>query len=59
MIDAGFVDSAGDVSTSTSEDARRIDYVFVTPDISTSDYTVPDVWVSDHRPVIVELAMPA
>jgi len=56
LTDAGFVDAAGDDPTTTSEDERRIDYVFVTPDLVVDDYMVPDVWTSDHRPVVVELS---
>ena len=59
MADAGFVDSGDGVTETTSEDERRIDYVWITPDLQADAYTVPDVWVSDHRPVVVEVAMPA
>jgi endonuclease/exonuclease/phosphatase family metal-dependent hydrolase len=57
MIDAGLVDTAGDDPTTTSEDARRIDYIFVTTDLTVSGYDVPETWTSDHRPVIVELSL--
>jgi endonuclease/exonuclease/phosphatase (EEP) superfamily protein YafD len=59
MSDAGFVDSGDGVTETTSEDERRIDYIWITPDLQANAYTVPDVWVSDHRPVVVEVAMPA
>lgn len=58
MTDAGLVDSGAGTDETTSEDERRIDYIFVTPDLSVVSYAVPDVWTSDHRPVVVELAMP-
>ncbi|MEZ4666240.1 MAG: endonuclease/exonuclease/phosphatase family protein [Thermomicrobiales bacterium] len=56
IIDAGLVDSGDGSSETTSEDERRIDYIFVTPDLQVDEYTVPDVWLSDHRPVVVELS---
>lgn len=58
LAGTGFVDAAGDDPATTSEDERRIDYIFVTPDITIESYQVPDVWVSDHRPVVVELTVP-
>ena len=57
MIDAGLVDAAADDATTTSEDARRIDYIFLTPNLTVSSYDVPEIWTSDHRPVIVELSL--
>lgn len=57
IIDAGLVDAAADDATTTSEDARRIDYIFLTPDLSVSTYAVPEIWTSDHRPVVVELSL--
>ncbi len=56
MIDAGLVDSGGSTTETTSEDERRIDYIFVTPDLTVSNYVVPDIWTSDHRPVVVEIS---
>ena len=58
IIDAGFVDSGSAGSETTSEDERRIDYIFVTPDLQIENYTVPDVWTSDHRPVVVDITLP-
>lgn len=55
MIDAGFVDVGEGTSETTSEDERRIDYIFVTPDMAVTSYAVPEVWTADHRPVVVEL----
>lgn len=57
MVDAGFSDAAGDDATTTSEDERRIDYVWVSPEIDVTGYAVPDVWTSDHRPVVVSLSV--
>jgi len=57
LIDAGLTDAAGNDATTTSEDARRIDYIFVTPDLAISSYNVPETWISDHRPVVVELTL--
>ena len=57
MIDAGFVDSGSNSNETTSEDERRIDYIFVTPDLLVDAYEVPDVWTSDHRPVVVQLSV--
>ncbi|MCC6943330.1 MAG: endonuclease/exonuclease/phosphatase family protein [Thermomicrobiales bacterium] len=59
MIDAGFVDAAGADPATTSEDERRIDYLWLTPDLAIDSYTVPDVRVSDHRPVVVTVSKPA
>jgi endonuclease/exonuclease/phosphatase family metal-dependent hydrolase len=58
MIDAGFVDTGSSSNETTSEDERRIDYIFVTPDLQVENFTVPEVWVSDHRPVLVDISMP-
>lgn len=57
MIDAGFVDAAGTDETTTSEDNRRIDYIWVTSDLHIDTYEVPDIWASDHRPVVVSLSL--
>ncbi len=57
MIDAGFVDTGESSAETTSEDKRRIDYIFVTPDVEVDAFTVPDVWTSDHRPVVVEVML--
>jgi len=59
MIDGGFVDAAGADTVTTSEDDRRIDYLWVTPDLAIESYTVPDVRVSDHRPVVLTVSLPA
>lgn len=55
--DAGLVDATGATGqeTWTSEDGRRIDFLFVSPDLIIKTSTVPDVSTSDHRPVAIEL----
>lgn len=37
-----------------TKDTRHADYVFVAKDISVKDFSVPNVTVSDHLPLIVE-----
>ncbi len=51
---AGFVDYDRALASSdyTSKDGRRIDYILGTPDIALMSIEVPDVWTSDHRPVV-------
>ncbi len=52
MHEAGFDDSAdliGDATT--SEDERRIDYIFTTPDIEVTEVRIDEIWTSDHLPV--------
>ena len=55
LIDAGAAAGALD---GTSEDGRRIDYVFVRPDLAILDAVVIDTDASDHRPVAVTVALP-
>ncbi|MGD9710766.1 MAG: endonuclease/exonuclease/phosphatase family protein [Thermomicrobiales bacterium] len=59
MVEAGFVDGAAAAGepSSTSETGNRIDYLFVTPDITVLSADAPDVWTSDHRPLRVELSL--
>jgi endonuclease/exonuclease/phosphatase family metal-dependent hydrolase len=57
LSDAGFIDSGEGSSETTSEDERRIDYIWITPNLQVDSYTVPDVWVSDHRPVVADLSL--
>jgi endonuclease/exonuclease/phosphatase family metal-dependent hydrolase len=56
---AGFVDygSALNPPSYTSHDQRRIDYILGTRDILLRDIHVPDVWTSDHRPVVATLTL--
>jgi endonuclease/exonuclease/phosphatase family metal-dependent hydrolase len=50
---AGFFDTSAvvDNDETTSENGRKIDYIFVTPDLETLSLSIPDVWTSDHRPI--------
>jgi endonuclease/exonuclease/phosphatase family metal-dependent hydrolase len=54
---AGFIDSGAilGVAGTTSSSGRRIDYVLITPGITVIDAVVPDVWASDHRPLVARL----
>jgi len=56
---AGFVDfgDALDAQAYTSHDHRRIDYIFGTRDMLLRDIHTPDVWTSDHRPVVATLTL--
>lgn len=44
-------------SVYTSKDGRRIDYIFGTPDIRLVQIGVPEVWTSDHRPVVARVTL--
>jgi endonuclease/exonuclease/phosphatase family metal-dependent hydrolase len=44
-------------SAYTSHDGRRIDYIFGTDDIMLDGIRVPDVWTSDHRPVVAQISI--
>lgn len=54
---AGFVDFGATGSQTTSHDARRIDYVFGTQNIALESLRVPNVWTSDHRPVVAHVRL--
>ncbi|HEX7102272.1 MAG TPA: endonuclease/exonuclease/phosphatase family protein [Nitrolancea sp.] len=56
---AGFVDfgEALDSPAYTSHDQRRIDYIFGTRDMLLRDILIPNVWTSDHRPVVATLTL--
>lgn len=60
IIAAGLVDAglAGGATEATSEDGRRIDYVFVTPNLAVDAANVIDTDASDHKPVAVTLTLP-
>jgi endonuclease/exonuclease/phosphatase family metal-dependent hydrolase len=57
VIAAGFVDTGANLppDLSTRKDARRIDYVFSRGPIEILEITTPDVWTSDHRPVVARI----
>ncbi len=42
----------------TSEDGRRIDYIFVSEEFAVTDGAVVDTDASDHRPVALTLELP-
>ncbi len=56
---AGFVDFGRSLTNAgaTSEDNRRIDYIFGTRDILLDSIDVPQVWTSDHRPVVAHVSI--
>lgn len=57
VLAAGFVDAGAGLppDLSTREDARRIDYIFARGPIEIVEIITPEIWTSDHRPVIVKL----
>ncbi|HYI16288.1 MAG TPA: endonuclease/exonuclease/phosphatase family protein [Thermomicrobiales bacterium] len=58
MYEASFDDSAalfGDATT--SEDERRIDYIFTSPGIEVTKVRIDDIWTSDHLPVTTWLTL--
>jgi endonuclease/exonuclease/phosphatase family metal-dependent hydrolase len=59
LTQAGFVDTGASLPTDafTSENGRRIDYVMVAGPITTRDVRIPDVWTSDHKPVVAEVTV--
>jgi endonuclease/exonuclease/phosphatase family metal-dependent hydrolase len=38
---------------------KRIDYLFLTGDIACSSASVIETRVSDHRPVLIQITLPA
>ena len=58
MHAAGFDDS-GDLfgDGTTSEDQRRIDYVFTSAGIEVTEVRIDDIWTSDHLPVTMWLTL--
>ncbi len=56
---AGFVDFGRSLATggATSEDNRRIDYIFGTRDVLLESIQVPQIWTSDHRPVVAHVSI--
>ena len=57
--EAGFVDFGHVLADggATSQDNRRIDYIFGTRDILLKSIQVPQVWTSDHRPVVAQVSI--
>jgi endonuclease/exonuclease/phosphatase family metal-dependent hydrolase len=60
MTTAGYVDTgvALPAGTGTSSEGKRIDYLFVRDAVAVDSVAVPDVWASDHRPVVARLTLP-
>ncbi len=58
--ESGLIDAAAAVGATdpTSADDRRIDYLFVTGELQPLAGSVPPISASDHRPVVVRLALP-
>ena len=56
---AGFTDTGDGLGEEavTSDDARRIDYVLISPGLEVVSAGIPDTWASDHRPFVVTLTM--
>jgi endonuclease/exonuclease/phosphatase (EEP) superfamily protein YafD len=59
VVSAGFVDQGATQvpEATTSQDGRRIDYVFTAGDLSLVELRTPAVTASDHRPVIATLTL--
>lgn len=60
LLELGLIDAAATAGGAepTSEDGRRIDYIFVSEDFTVIDATVIDSDASDHFPVVVTLGLP-
>jgi endonuclease/exonuclease/phosphatase (EEP) superfamily protein YafD len=58
VLAAGFVDTGTLLpeGATTSENGRRIDYIFVRGHTAVRSTSVIDVWASDHRPVVTRLS---
>ncbi|HUG15358.1 MAG TPA: endonuclease/exonuclease/phosphatase family protein, partial [Thermomicrobiales bacterium] len=54
---AGLIDHALRIGLedTSSSDGRRIDYVLATSDVTILDIHIPEVWTSDHLPVVARL----
>lgn len=57
VVSAGFVDHGATVTpeATTSQDDRRIDYIFTAGDLTLVEIQTPAVTASDHRPVVATL----
>ncbi|HEU5425086.1 MAG TPA: endonuclease/exonuclease/phosphatase family protein, partial [Nitrolancea sp.] len=57
---AGLVDLGRQLppGSSTSSDARLIDHILATPDLTLQSIHVPDTWASDHRPLVASISLP-
>jgi endonuclease/exonuclease/phosphatase family metal-dependent hydrolase len=56
---AGFVDHADllDPGATTSQDHRRIDYILASAGLTVTAMHVPQVWTSDHLPVVARVVV--
>ena len=54
FTDLDFVDPGVELGPEafTSEDRRRIDYILATEGIEVIDIWIPEIWASDHKPVV-------
>jgi endonuclease/exonuclease/phosphatase family metal-dependent hydrolase len=41
----------------TSQDQRRIDYILASPDLTVTELHIPQVWTSDHLPVVARVVL--
>jgi endonuclease/exonuclease/phosphatase family metal-dependent hydrolase len=60
LADAGLSDPGATLlppGATTSQDERRIDYILVTDGLTVTEMAIPDVWTSDHRPVIARVRL--
>jgi len=55
MVDAASAFDSEKFSFPSDRPDRKIDYIFVTPDIKLISADIPDVVASDHRPHIAEI----
>jgi endonuclease/exonuclease/phosphatase family metal-dependent hydrolase len=56
---AGFIDCAAFLSASpatTTVDQRRLDYIWISPDLKVTELSVPFTPASDHLPVIASIS---
>ena len=57
LTGAGYADTGAGLGADaiTSDDARRIDYILVTPGVEVVEIGIPQEWASDHLPVVTTL----
>ena len=59
ILAAGFIDTGATLPTTeaTSQDGRRIDYVFIRGPMGTLEAFIPETWASDHRPMVARVRL--
>lgn len=59
MLAAGYVDAGAALppEATTSEGGHRIDYLYLRGPFTVTSATVPDAWVSDHRPFVAVIQL--